>query len=141
MNSIAHRTDSASSVPATDAITYRAAGLYAATAAYDEALRRPNPAATLDNMCDAVHEIAPDLAKVINTKASADFAEGLRVATVAPLWAFAAIEHSRAEVADAGVGYLFDLLAENLKAGVDPRVIRRDALAAPARVRELARQA
>ncbi|WP_106436874.1 hypothetical protein [Streptomyces prunicolor] len=118
-----------------DRITLAAAGLYAATCAYDEALRRPNPAATLDNMCDAVHEIAPDLAKVINSKASAEFAEGLRVATVAPLWAFAAIEHARVEAGD-GYGYVFDLLVDGLKNGVDPDITRKTALDVPRRLRE-----
>jgi len=141
LNSIAHSTDSTSPVPATDATTYRAAGLYAATIGYDEALRLPDPAARLDRMSAEVDEIAADLARVVNAEGGTEFIEGLREATAVRLSAFAAIEHGRAELADAGVGYLFDLLADNLKAGVDPHVIRRDALAAPARVRELARQA
>ncbi|MER7838436.1 hypothetical protein ABTY98_21740 [Streptomyces sp. NPDC096040] len=118
-----------------------AAGLYLATVGYAEALRMPDPAATLDRMPEAVDEIAEELAKGVNAEGGAEFTEALRAATVLPLKAYAAIEHARAETADAEVGYLFDLLADNLKAGADPRMIRRDALAAPARIRELAEAA
>lgn len=102
-----------------------AAGLYAATAAYDEALRRPNPTATLDNMCDAVHEISPALAKVINDKPSADFAEGLRAATADCLWTFTAIEHARAELGN-DYGYVLDIMADRLKRGLDPKAVRAE---------------
>lgn len=123
-----------------DRVNFAAAGLYAATAAYDEALRRPNPAATLDNMCDAVHEIAPDLAKVINSKASADFAEALRSATAVPLWAFTAIEYARSQCGD-GYGFVFDLLADGVRNGGDPHIARKTALDVPKRLRENAEQA
>ncbi|MET7983008.1 hypothetical protein [Streptomyces sp. NPDC005281] len=117
-----------------------AAGLYAATAAYDEALRMPNPAAALDNMYAALDEIAPSLAMVINTKHAADFAEALRDAVDAPLQAYRAIEHSRIEAGD-GYGYLFGLLADSVRGGTNPAVARKTALDAPGRIRELAEAA
>ncbi|MER5467222.1 hypothetical protein [Streptomyces sp. NPDC002685] len=113
------------------------AGLYAATAAYDEALRMPNPAATLDNMCGALDEIVPSLANVISSKDAADFAEALRDAVAAPIEAYTAIEHGRIEAGD-GYGYLFDLLADSLRGGANPDVVKTTALGAPARIRELA---
>ncbi|WP_234539454.1 hypothetical protein [Streptomyces shenzhenensis] len=128
-------------VPDTDAVTCRAAGLYAACVGYETALKAPGAANTLDRMAETAAEILPDLVKVVNARGGAEFAEALLAATVAPLMAFAAIEHARAEAASADVGYLFDLLADRVKAGVDPRMIRRDALAAPARIRELAEAA
>lgn len=114
-----------------------AAGRYVAGAAYDEALRHPNLVATLDNMCDGLAEIAPEIARVLKTEANAEFAEALRAATIAPLWAFTAIERGRAEAGD-GYGYLFDLLVDSLRDGADPDVVRTTALGAPTRIRELA---
>lgn len=116
-----------------------AAGLWAATSAYEEAVRRPNPIATLDNMCNAVGEISPALAKVITDKPSAEFAEGLRAATADRLRAFTAIERTRAEMGD-GYGYLFDYLAERVKGGADPQVARQAAIDAPGRIRNTAAQ-
>ncbi|SMF64677.1 hypothetical protein [Streptomyces sp. Amel2xC10] len=124
-------------------ITVLAAGLYVATAAYEAALRRTNPAsaiATLDRMCETVDEIMPDVAKVVAAKGGADFAEALRAATTAPLLAFTAIEHARAEAGD-GYSYVFDLLVEALEKGADPDTIRTTALDVPRRIRDLAAQA
>ncbi|MFE9880483.1 hypothetical protein [Streptomyces sp. NPDC005784] len=116
------------------------AGLYVAAAAYDEALRRPNPVATLDHMVETVAEIMPNIVKVVNAKGGGEFAEALRIATVAPLLAFTAIEHARAEV-DPDYGYLFDYLVKNLRAGADPRAVRTAAEDTPQRLREAAEQA
>jgi hypothetical protein len=118
-------------------LTVLAAGLYVATAAYEAALRRTNPAstlATLDRMCETVDEIMPDVAKVVAAKGGAEFAEALRAATASPLLAFTAIEHARAEV-DSDYHYLFDYLVETLRAGADPRAVRKAAQDAPARLR------
>ncbi|MFG2473529.1 hypothetical protein [Streptomyces fagopyri] len=112
-----------------------AAGLFVAINAYEEALRGPNPLATLDSMCAAVHEISPALAKVITDKPSAEFAEGLRSATADRLRAFTAIERARAEMGD-GFDYLADFLAESVKGGADPQVARQAAIDAPGRIRE-----
>jgi hypothetical protein len=116
-------------------ISLVAAGLYVAAAAYDEALRMPNPVATLDRMLATLDEILPSLAAVITSTEAADFAEALRDATAGPLQAFAAIEHARAEV-DPEYGYLLDYLVKNLRAGGDPGAIRKAAEDAPQRLRD-----
>lgn len=121
-----------------DAITVQAAGLYIATSAYREALRMPTPAATLDRMAGAVHEITPDACAAVSTAST--FADSLRDATTSRLKAFAAIEHARNEAGD-GYGYLFDLLAESLSNGADPVVTLQAAAEAPGRIRELAEAA
>jgi hypothetical protein len=124
-------------------ISLVAAGRYCAAAAYDEALRMPNPVATLDRMLATLDEIVPSMAAVITTTVGADFAEALRDATAGPLHAYAAIEHARVDAGD-GYGYLFDYLADGLKRGADPQAIRKAAEAAPKRLRdqaEAARQA
>ncbi|MFE2684006.1 hypothetical protein [Streptomyces mirabilis] len=116
-------------------VTYKAAALYVATAAYNEALTTPNPAATLDGMCDALPGIMPDVCKVVS--AAREFAETLRAAVADYLWAYTVIEHARTDAGD-GCGYVFDLLAEGLKNGVDPHLTRTAALAAPGRTRDYA---
>ncbi|MFF7884283.1 hypothetical protein ACH40F_29310 [Streptomyces sp. NPDC020794] len=117
-------------------VTYKAAALYVATAAYNEALTTPNPAATLDDMRDALPEIMPDVCKVVS--AAREFTETLRATIADYLRAYTAIEHARIEAGD-GYSYLFDLLAEGLQNGVDPQITRTTALAAPGRIRELAK--
>lgn len=124
---------------------YAAAGLYAATCAYDAALTKSNPAATLDNMCDGLDEfmteIMATLSKTFNvTGAHMEFAETLRTSTADRLWAFTAIERSRAQCGD-GYGYVFDLLANSVKNGNDPHIARTTALDVPKRLRENAEQA
>ncbi|WP_326787851.1 hypothetical protein [Streptomyces sp. NBC_00151] len=124
-------------------ISLVAAGRYCAAAAYDEALRMPNPAARLDRMLATLDEVLPSMAAVITTTDAAAFAENLRDATAGPLQAFAAIEHARAEIA-ADYSYLLDYLVENLRAGGDPHAIRKAAEDTPQRLRdqaEAARQA
>ncbi|MGW0914682.1 hypothetical protein ACWD1Z_23435 [Streptomyces sp. NPDC002784] len=123
-----------------DQITYQAAAVYVATAAYTEALTMPNPAATLDDMCDALAEIMPSLLRVVKAEEGTEFAETLQAAIAARLWAAAAIEHSRIEAGD-GYGYLFDILADSLKRGADPHMIRTTALDAPGKIRALAKAA
>ncbi|MFE4697142.1 hypothetical protein ACFRIC_08630 [Streptomyces sp. NPDC056738] len=112
-----------------------AAGLYVAAAAYDEALRMPNPVTTLDRMLATLDEIMPSLAAVITSTEAADFAEALRDATAGPLQAFAAIEHARAEI-EPDYYYLLDYLVENLRAGGDPDAVRQAAEDAPQRLRD-----
>lgn len=102
-------------------LTYQAAALYVATAAYNEALTMPNPAAVLDNMCDALPEIMPSVSKVVD--AGTEFAETLRAAITDRLWTFTAIAHARAEVGD-DYGYVLDVMADSLKRGADPQAIR-----------------
>ncbi|MEU1556798.1 hypothetical protein ABZ517_29425 [Streptomyces scabiei] len=123
--------------------TALAAALWIARYGYSEAMASPNPAARLDDMCDAMAEAwddtMPHLAKFAGK--GLEFAEVMRAAVADRLWAFNAIEYARAEAADHDCGYLFDYLAELLKKGADPHIIRRDALAAPRRLREIAEQA
>ncbi|MFC8201361.1 hypothetical protein ACFUTV_39090 [Streptomyces sp. NPDC057298] len=125
-------------------LTALAATVYIASAGYDEALRMPNPATTLDDMCDALDDvwaaILPNLPKGFADNGP-EIAEAMRAAVADRLWAFTAIEYARAEAAAYNVGYLFDYLADGLKKGADPKAIRTDALAAPKRLRELAEQA
>lgn len=102
-------------------LTYQAAALYVATAAYNEAITMPNPAATLDDMCDALPGIMPSISKVVD--AGTEFAETLRAAIADRLWTFTAIAHARAEVGD-DYGYVLDVMADRLKRGADPQAIR-----------------
>ncbi|MFJ4617388.1 hypothetical protein [Streptomyces sp. NPDC088812] len=118
--------------------TALAGALYVANAVYDEARATPVPAATLDGICDAFPEIAPEALRVLNT--TPEMAEVLRGAVADRLRAYTAIEHSRIEAGD-GYGYIFDLLADNLRAGADPVSVRTDALRVPERLRELAAEA
>lgn len=117
-----------------------AAGLYIAICAYNEALTRPNPSATLDDMCDAVAEIMPDVAKIVDAKGGAEFAEALRASVADRLWAFTAIEYARSLCGD-GYGFVFDLLADSVRKGCDPHIARTTALDVPKRLRENAEAA
>ncbi|OQR64750.1 hypothetical protein B6E66_07270 [Streptomyces maremycinicus] len=119
-------------------VTALAGALYVANAAYTEALKMPAPATTLDSICDDLHEVLPQVLGVIKT--TPELAEVLTASVADRLWAFAAIEHGRAEAGD-GYGYVFDLLADNLRAGGDPSVARTTALAVPARIRAIAEAA
>lgn len=106
--------------------TALAAALYIAQWGYDRALTSPNPAARLDDMCDAADGDWADFAQLPKLAgADLDFAETMRSAAVDRLWAFAVIEHNRTEV-DPGCRYVFDVLADSLKAGADPHTIRAD---------------
>lgn len=120
-------------------ITYKAGALYIAAAAYDEALATTNPAKTLDDIADDLNDVMPQVFTTLGT--DPELAAALLPEIKNLVWAFNAIEYARAEAADHGCGYLFDYLAELLKKGADPHIIRRDALAAPRRLREIAEQA
>lgn len=123
-------------------VTAVAAALYIAQYGYEQAITSPNPAARLDDMCDALPEAWDDITPKLPKFAGKDleFAETMRAAVTDRLWAFAVVEHSRIEAGD-GYGYLFDLLAESLRKGADPHAIRTTALDAPRRIRDLARGA
>jgi len=125
-------------VPADTRITYEAGAIYVACKIYDEALATSSPAETLDDIADAIPEIMPGIFKDMGT--APDLAAVLLPSVTDRIWAFTVVEYARVEAGD-GYGYLFDLLAESLRKGADPHVIRRDALAAPKRLRELAEQA
>ena len=117
---------------------YVAAGLYAATCAYDAALTKPNPAATLDKMCDGLDEFMTEIMATVSktskvTGAHMEFAETLRASTADRLRAFAAIEHARAECGD-GYDYIFGYLTDGVRKGHDPHVARTAALDLPRRI-------
>lgn len=119
--------------------TALAAALYIAQYAYGLATASPNPAARLDDMCDAIAEVWAEITPKLPKFAGKDlkFAKTMRAAVADRLWAYTAVEHARIEAGD-GYGYLFDFLAERLSKGADPKAIRTDALAAPGRIRDLA---
>ncbi|WP_157878002.1 hypothetical protein [Streptomyces torulosus] len=120
--------------------TALAAALWIARYGYAQAITSPNPAARLDDMCDAVAELWDDITPTLPTEFAGvdlEFAKTMQAAVADRLWAFTAVEYARIEAGD-GYGYLFDLLADGLKGGADPQTIRTAALDAPRRIRELA---
>ncbi|MEU5633503.1 hypothetical protein ACH47C_26785 [Streptomyces rishiriensis] len=119
-------------------ITALAAALYVANCTYTEALKMPNPAATLDDICDALPEVMPQVIGVIKT--TPELTKVLTDDITDRLWAYTAIEYARAE-AGAGYSWVFDVLVEALEKGGNPHTIRADALDVPRRIRELAEQA
>ncbi|MFI8297319.1 hypothetical protein ACIGCZ_15400 [Streptomyces nigra] len=120
------------------AVTYQAAGVYVAREIYAEALKQTNPAKTLDDICDALPEVMPQVVKAMGTAPSV--AAALLPGVTDRLEAFTAVERARVDAGD-GYGYLFDYLADGLSKGADPKAVRAQALAAPGRIRELAAQA
>ena len=120
-------------------IIYKAGALYIATAAYTEALATTNPAKTLDGIADDLNDVMPQVFTDLGT--DPELAAALLPEIKNLVRAFTAIEYARTEAAEHDCGYLFDYLAELLKQGADPHRIRRDALATPRRLRELAEQA
>ncbi|MFI9170487.1 hypothetical protein [Streptomyces lincolnensis] len=115
-------------------LTYRAAALYLARETYAEALKQDDPAAALDDICDALPEVMP---QVFQEKATDPaLAKALLPELADRMWAFTAVEYARTQAADYEVGYLFDLFADALKNGADPKTIRTEALAMPKRLRD-----
>lgn len=119
-------------------ITTLAAALYTANCAYEQALTTPNPAATLDDMCAAWPDTAPQVLQVAKT--TPEHAEALKGAVADRLWAYTAIEYARIEAGD-GYSYIFDLMVQSLEKGANPDHVRTTALDVPRRLRELAAQA
>ncbi|MEU0429424.1 hypothetical protein ABZ235_38805 [Streptomyces canus] len=115
-----------------------AAAAYLTSAMYDLARNTPDPARTLDDIADELPEIMPGVLKTVGVKP--DTAAALLPAITTYVWAFAAIEYARAEAGE-GYGYIFDLLADNLRKGAEPIGVKTTALAVPGRIRELAEQA
>jgi hypothetical protein len=117
-------------------ITALAAALYIAQHAYGQATASPNPAARLDDMCDAMAEpwddALPNLPKFAGK--NLEFAEVMRAAAADRMWAFTVVEHARAEAGD-GYGWVFDALADGLKRGADPQTVRADTRRVVERIR------
>jgi hypothetical protein len=102
-------------------VTALAAALHVANTTYTQALKMPNPAVTLDNICDALPEVLPQVLGVIKT--TPELAKVLTDDITDRLWAYTVVEHARAE-ADEGYNYVFDLLADSLKHGTGPQAVR-----------------
>ncbi|MFM9652793.1 hypothetical protein [Streptomyces galilaeus] len=119
-------------------MTALAGALYVANSVYTEALKSANPAATLDNICDALPEVMPEVLGVI--KATPELIKVLTDDVADRLWAYTVVEYARVEAGD-GYGYVFDLMVEALEKGGDPHSIRAAALGVPAKIRELAAEA
>lgn len=115
-------------------LTYRAAALYLARETYAEALKQDDPAAALDDICDALPEVMPQVFQEKGTDPA--LAKALLPELADRMWAFTAVEYARTQAADHEVGYLFDLFADALKNGADPKTIRTEALATPKRLRD-----
>lgn len=118
--------------------TALAAALYVANAAYSQALKMPNPAATLDDICDSLPEVLPQVLGIVKT--TPELTEVLTDDITNRLWAATAVEYARIE-AGPGYSYLFNFLAEKLRDGADPHTVRTTALDVPRRIRDLAVQA
>lgn len=118
--------------------TALAGALYVANSVYTQALKSADPAATLDNICDALPEVMPQVLGVIKT--TPELTKVLTDDVTDRLWAYAAVEYARAEAGE-GYGYVFDLMVEALEKGGDPHSIRATALDVPRRIRDLAAQA
>lgn len=115
-----------------------AAALYIAQYGYKLAATSPNPAARLDDMCDAVadlwDEITPRLPKKF-AGTGLQFAETMRAAVADRLWAYTVVEQARADVGSDSYGYVFDVLANSLNNGADPQTVRAEVPRVAARVR------
>lgn len=99
------------------------AALHVANVAYAEALKMPDQAKTLDDICDAWPEVAPQLLGVLNT--TLEMSKVLMDAVADRLWAFTVVEHARA-AADPGYRYVYGILADGLRNGGDPASVRAD---------------
>ncbi|MFC9637163.1 hypothetical protein ACFTZF_01265 [Streptomyces mirabilis] len=104
-------------------ITALAAALHVANATYTDALTTPNPAATLDDICDAWPEIAPQVQRIAKT--TPELAEMLKDAIADRLWAYTVVEHARADAGD-DYGCVFSAMADALKAGADAQAVRAE---------------
>lgn len=104
-------------------ITVQAAAMVVANGVYAEALKEDDLAAKLDDISDALAEMTPDDFKTMG--AIGGLAKSVLPMVVDRIWAFTVIAHARAEF-DADYGYVFDVMADALKGGADPKAIRED---------------
>ncbi|MEH0520537.1 hypothetical protein QBA38_16135 [Streptomyces stelliscabiei] len=106
-------------MPGNTPLTYRAGGIYLANTLHTEALKKADPAKTLDDIAD---ELPATFARM---GTAVDLAAHLLPEVTDRVWAFAVIAHARA-AADDGYEYVFDLMADALRAGGDPQTIRAE---------------
>ncbi|WP_328441732.1 hypothetical protein OHA71_42705 [Streptomyces sp. NBC_00444] len=104
-------------------LTYEAAAVCIANATYDEALKQDNPAVAMDDICDALPDVMPEVFKEQGT--APDFAAVLLPEVADRLWAFTVVAHARADVGN-DYGYAFDVMADALKRGVNTQAIRAE---------------
>lgn len=102
-------------------ITHQAAAIYLANELYGQALTSDNPAATLDDIADVLPELLPAVFKTLGTDKK--LAAALLPEVADRVWAFTVVAHAKAE-ADPGYGYVFDILAENVRHGRAPQAVR-----------------
>ncbi|MFJ8349756.1 hypothetical protein ACIQ9J_26010 [Streptomyces sp. NPDC094153] len=105
----------------TDRITHQAAAVYVAAQIHAAATMDPDPAATLDDIADALPEVLPQVFTTMGTDPG--LAETLLPEVADRVWAYTVVEHARAE-AGTDYGYVFELLADELKCGANPAAIR-----------------
>ncbi|MEH0627877.1 hypothetical protein [Streptomyces stelliscabiei] len=105
-------------------LSHKAVAVYLANELYAEVLKQDNPAATLDDIADAL----PDLFATMGAT------DTLLPEVADRVWAFSAIAHARAEVGDA-YGYVLDILADNVRHGRDPQAVRDEVPRIVARLR------
>ncbi|MGC9536552.1 hypothetical protein [Streptomyces sp. UG1] len=109
--------------PADDTrFTYAAAAACVAGKVYDEALGTSRPAATLDDICDTLPEVMPEVFEATGT--APEVAAVLLPEVAGRLHAFTVIEHARADIGD--YGYVCDVLADAIRRGADPQKVSRE---------------
>lgn len=128
-NRTAHTTD-----PHADEIrlTHKAAAVYLANELYAQALTQDNPAATLDDIADALNDVMPAVFKTLGT--DEQLAAVLLPEVADRIWAFVVVAHARAEVG-AGYEYVLDILADNVRHGRDPQAVRDEVPQVVAKIR------
>ncbi|MEU1515545.1 hypothetical protein ABZ490_25915 [Streptomyces sp. NPDC005811] len=104
-------------------ITALAAAVYVASQVHAEALKHADPAATLDDIADALPEVMPEVFQTMGT--APDVAAVMLPEVTDRVWAYTVIEHARADV-DPGYRYVLDILVDGLKKGGDPATVRAD---------------
>ncbi|MGW2896818.1 hypothetical protein ACWDAO_19930 [Streptomyces sp. NPDC001212] len=106
---------------ATDRATHQAAAVYVAAQIHAEATKNPNPAATLNNIADALPQVMPQVFTTMGT--APGLAETLLPDVTDRVSAYVVVEHARAE-AGHDYGHVFELLTDALNRGANPAAIR-----------------
>jgi hypothetical protein len=115
-------TQQETTTPADDTrISHKAAAVHLANELYAQALTQDNPAATLDDIADSLHEVMPAVFKTLGT--DEQLAAALLPEVADRIWAFVVVAHARAEVGE-GYEYVLDILADNVRHGRNPQAVR-----------------
>ncbi|MDX3708763.1 hypothetical protein PV733_07215 [Streptomyces europaeiscabiei] len=104
-------------------LNHKAVAVYLARLLHDQALAEDNPAKTLDDIADSLPEVMPEVFAEMGT--APDLAALLLPEVADRMWAFTVVAHARAEVGD-DYGYVFDILADNVRNGRDPQAVRAE---------------